>query len=149
MNQAYKSLKFIELQCSVFDDFMTHMKIYEWLGRVKLGQGIATDDMSCGQPLTATYNEGKQPTDWHNRDNQRISSDKTASAMEVLWEWLNAQSKLCSSGAFRNVWTTNHSGTIFVKTCNGLNLIALTGKQILTGTNAIVWYRFNNVMALS
>jgi hypothetical protein len=39
--------------------------------------------MTCyGQPLTATYSEGKQPTDWHIRDNQRISSDKTASAME-------------------------------------------------------------------
>lgn len=39
--------------------------------------------MSCHrQPLTATYREGKQPTDWHIRDNQRISNDKTASAME-------------------------------------------------------------------
>jgi hypothetical protein len=39
--------------------------------------------MTChGQPLTATYSEGKQPTDWHITDNQRISSNKTASAME-------------------------------------------------------------------
>jgi hypothetical protein len=52
------------------------------MGRVKLGQGIATDDMCYGQPLTATYSGGKQPTDWYIRDNQRISSDKTVSAME-------------------------------------------------------------------
>jgi len=38
--------------------------------------------MCYGQPLTLRYSEGKQPTDWHIRDNQRISSDETASAME-------------------------------------------------------------------
>jgi len=32
------------------------------MGRIKLGQGIATDDMCYGQPLTATYSGGKQTT---------------------------------------------------------------------------------------
>jgi hypothetical protein len=50
--------------------------------RVKLGQGIATDDVRYGQPLTATYSERKQPTDWHIR--KKNSSDKTASAMEGI-----------------------------------------------------------------
>jgi len=51
-------------------------------GQSQLGEGIATDDMCYGQPLTATYNEGTQPTDWHIRDNQRISGDENTSTME-------------------------------------------------------------------
>jgi len=37
---------------------------------------------ATGQPLTATHSEGKQPTDWHIRDNQRISGDENTSTME-------------------------------------------------------------------